>query len=322
MTTDETSPVADDQPRSTDGAGTADVSVVIATMNRPGFLRTCLEAIFAQDCDEHVEAIVVFDRSDPDEQLLADFAEHSLTITRNTRNPGLAGARNTGTLLSSATWVAFCDDDDVWFPDKLSRQLAVAEEFPDSDLIVGGLLIDHDGTLVPRPHARPYITHDDLIRSRVAEAHPSTFLFRRERFLRRVGLMDEELFGGHATDYDLLLRYAELDVVRTVPEPVVRIAMHTVSYFGSKWAMKVPALDRMLAKHDFTPDRVGEARIRGQRAFSLAASGQRADGLREAAAVVRLNPAEARGWLAMAVAANLVTPERVLAEAYKRGRGI
>lgn len=314
--------VTEGAARSTDCGATPDVSVVIATMDRPDFLRTCLRAIFAQDCDEMVEAIVVFDRSEPDEALLDEFADYCLTITPNTRNPGLAGARNTGTLLSSAEWVAYCDDDDEWFPDKLRRQLAVGQEFPDSDFIVGGLLIDHQGTLIPRPHPRPYITHADLVHSRVAEAHPSTFLFRRERFLERVGLMDEELYGGHATDYDLLLRYAEIDVVRAVQEPVVRIAMHGVSYFGSKWAMKVPALDRMLAKHDFTSDPAGEARIRGQRAFALAASGQRGDAVRESLTVLRRNPAEMRGWLGLAVAARAVKPEAILRQAYKRGKGI
>lgn len=299
-----------------------DVSVVIATRDRPDMLRRALQSVLEQDAEIVIEALVVFDRTEPDESLPQDFPGKRIRVLRNERTAGLAGARNTGTLASRAQWVAYCDDDDEWFPDKLSKQFALGDEYPESDFFIGGILIDHDGQLVPRCHTRPYITHDDLLRSRVAEAHPSTFLFRREPFLSRIGLMDEELFEGHATDYDLLLRYSELDDVRAVQEPVVRIAMHMVSYFGSKWAMKVPALDRMLVKHDFTPMPEGHARIRGQRAFALAASGRRTEAMRESAAVLRLNWREPRAALALAVSLGLIRPEKVLKMAYQRGKGI
>jgi glycosyltransferase involved in cell wall biosynthesis len=299
-----------------------DVSVVIATRNRPTMLRRALKAVFEQDANVSVEAIVVFDQTDPQEQLPSEFPGDHLKVLRNNRTAGLAGARNTGTLASSATWLAYCDDDDVWFPDKLSKQLDLAHRHPTSDFFVGGLLIDHEGHLTQRPHARPYITHDDLLRSRVAAAHPSTFLFRREEFISRVGLMDEELFGGHATDYDLLLRYAEHDNIWAVQESVVRITMHMVSYFGSNWAMKVPAIDRMLEKHDFSKIPEGHARIRGRRAFALAASGRRTETMRECAAVLRLNWQDRRAYLALAVSFGLIRPERLLQMASRRGKGI
>lgn len=309
---------------STDPTATSppDVSAVMATLDRPEMLRRALRAIYDQDTDATIEAIVVYDDGEPDESLYEDFAGERLQLLTNTRTKGLAGARNTGTLASEAEWVAFCDDDDAWLPHRLSSQLALTEADPDCDFLTGGLLIDHEGTLMPRPHDRPRINHHDLLLDRVAAAHPSTFLFRREPFLDLVGLMDEELFGGHATDYDLLLRYTEHRDVLAVQEPIVHIAMHMVSYFGSKWGMKVPALDRMLDKHDFASAPTGEARIRGQRAFALAASGERGDALRESARVLQLNWREKRAPLAIAVSLGLLKPNFVLAQAYKRGKGI
>lgn len=299
------------------------VSVVIATRNRQELLREALAAIFSQTGGYEVEALVVFDQSDIDQSLAEDFPNDRLRLLTNSRSPGLAGARNTGTLASQATWVAFCDDDDIWFPDKLQRQLAITDGDPTAHFITGGILIDHPGGETERPHASTRVTHAELLHTRIAAAHPSTFLMRREEFSSEVGLMDEELFGGHATDYDLLLRYSRIRDVRAVVEPVVRVRMHPISYFTSKWEMKIPALDRLLEKHpDFSDDPVGLARIRGQRAFALASSGRRREGFKEGLQVLKLNWRERRAWLAFAVGLGLLKPATVVREANKRGKGI
>ena len=302
---------------------TPDVSVVIATRDRPQLLRRCLEAIFSQTSDVTVEVITVFDQSDADTSLPGEFPDNSVRVVLNQRTPGLAGARNTGTLHSESEWVAFCDDDDEWLPDKLLRQLALADSDVSADFIVCGILIDHSGGVTPRSHESSHISRRDLLRSRVASAHPSTFLMRRENFISDVGLMDEELFGSHATDYDLLLRYSAIRDVRAVVEPLVRVQMHPISYFTSNWEMKVPALNRLLDKYpEFQEDPRGLARIRGQKAFALAASGRRADGVQESLEVLKLNWRERRAWLALAVGWGLLKPSTVIRHANRRGRGI
>src|SRR5690606_1600581 len=227
-----------------------------------------LRSVFSQQGYPDVEAIVVFDQSEPDESLKDSFDSRRLQILSNLREPGLAGARNTGYLASTAEWVAYLDDDDEWLPNKLDLQLALADEDPEADMIVGGLLIDADGNRVPRPHASSRISHQDLLRSRVAEAHPSTFLMRRRPFLDRIGLMDEGL--RMATDYDLLLRYTVDRDVRAVVEPVVRIRMHQASYFTTNWDNRIALLDQLLERHpDFDTVPEGLARLKGQRAIAL-----------------------------------------------------
>lgn len=297
------------------------VSVVIATRDRPDLLRAALRSVFSQQGYPDVEAIVVFDQSEPDESLKDSFDSRRLQILSNLREPGLAGARNTGYLASTAEWVAYLDDDDEWLPNKLDLQLALADEDPEADMIVGGLLIDADGNRVPRPHASSRISHQDLLRSRVAEAHPSTFLMRRRPFLDRIGLMDEGL--RMATDYDLLLRYTVDRDVRAVVEPVVRIRMHQASYFTTNWDNRIALLDQLLERHpDFDTVPEGLARLKGQRAIALAASGRRREALRECLSAFRLNWREKRTPLALAISLSLLSPDYILRQASKRGRGI
>lgn len=297
------------------------ISTVIATRDRPALLRAALDSVFAQEGAPKVEAIVVFDQSEPDDNLVDEYGSDRLRVMRNERRPGLAGARNTGYLASTADWVAFLDDDDEWLPDKLARQLALADEDSTADMIVGGLLIEAGNEEILRPHRSSSITRNELLRSRVAEAHPSTFLMRRKPFLERIGLMDEDLLM--ATDYDLLLRYSVDRDVRAVIEPVVRVRMHQISYFTTNWDNRIALLDQMLERHpDIASVPEGLARLKGQRAFALAAAGRRREALRESLSALRLNWREKRTPLAVAMSLSLVSSNFLLRQASRRGRGI
>src|SRR5690606_35196040 len=140
------------------------------------------------------------------------------------------------------------------------------------------LLIEAGNEEILRPHRSSSITRNELLRSRVAEAHPSTFLMRRKPFLERIGLMDEDLLM--ATDYDLLLRYSVDRDVRAVIEPVVRVRMHQISYYTTNWHNPVALIDQMLERlPDIASVPEGLARRQAQRAFALAAAGRRREAL-------------------------------------------
>ncbi len=298
-----------------------DVSVIIATRNRPEMLRLAIASILAHRAEAIVEVIVVYDQASPDYSLKEEFAGHNVQVLTNTRTPGLAGARNTGTLASKATWVGFCDDDDEWLPEKLQKQLVLAADNPDYDFFVSGITTVAEKTEVARPLNGPVLTHRDFLRSRVAEAHPSTFLFRREEFLRQVGLMDEGLLM--ATDHDLLLRYTRHRNVLAVTDPVVRVRMHTKSFYSTNWENRLAELGQMLERHpELEAEPLGMARFRSRRAFALASDGRRREAIKESLAALRLNWREARALLAVAVSLSLVRPETLIRVATRYGRGL
>jgi hypothetical protein len=57
-------------------------------------------------------------------------------------------------------------------------------------------------------------------------------------------------------------------------------------------------------------------------AFALASGNRRMEAWRELAAVIRLNPREKRVFVVVPVLLGLVTGERVLRMAQKRGKGV
>ncbi|WGX96056.1 glycosyltransferase family A protein [Nocardioides sp. L-11A] len=299
-----------------------DVDVVIATHDRPVLVREAIAAVVGQEYAGRIRCIVVFDRSTPDPALVrADAGDGRVVdVIGNHRSPGLAGARNSGVLEGDGELVAFCDDDDVWLPGKLDLQVrALREGGPPT--CVTGIEVDYAGTTTIRVPTAAALELRSLARRRVMEAHPSTVVVRRPELLSTIGLVDEEIPGSYGEDFDWMLRAAGAGGFHVVPAPLVRVRWGG-SQFSRQWATIVAAIDYGLAKHPvFHEDRRALARLLGRKSFALAALGRR-DALRWAARTLRTSPREPRAYLAALVALRVVSAERLLDLAHRRGHGI
>jgi glycosyltransferase involved in cell wall biosynthesis len=241
----------------------------------------------------------------------------------NKRAPGLAGARNTGALLAESDFVAFCDDDDDWLPDKLRLQIEALRANPSRAVVTCGLYVRYGDRTIRRLPPTSEITLRQLLRSRVMEVHPSTIVVRRSELLRSIGLVDEAIPGSYAEDYEWLLRAARHTPLVSVSRPLVTIHWHRSSWFEKRWGTIADALTYLLRKHpDLTRELRGYARICGQIAFAHAASGSGREARRWSARAMAANWYEPRSYLALAVSLGLVRAETLLRLAHTRGRGI
>jgi GT2 family glycosyltransferase len=310
-------------PLSSPGAGAPSVSVIVPTRDRPELLRRAIASILAQRYAGPIEVIVVFDQSDPDRSLEQDWGDRRVCVIPNQFSPGLAGARNSGILSADCDFVAFCDDDDIWLPNKLAAQVALFDADPALELVTAGVLIDFNGRVSSRVLDRDRISHADLLRSRVAEAHPSTFVARREAIVDGIGLIDEDLPGSYAEDYDFLLRAARRYDVGAVTLPLAKVFWHRSSFFSGRWQTIIDALDHLQSAHpELASVPSGLARVEGQQAFAHASMGNRRDAWTKARRALKRNRSEPRAWLALAVATGAVRSEWVVRALQATGRGI
>jgi glycosyltransferase involved in cell wall biosynthesis len=264
--------------------------------------------------------VVVFDQSTPVTLLVDVPARRRLRVVTNTRTPGLAGARNTGITASRGTLIAFCDDDDVWAPDKLQLQVEQMK-LTGAEFVASGVRIHHTDQIVERvPPA--LVGLDQLVRERVTALHPSTFVMRRDA-ITGMGLVDERIPGSYGEDYDWLLRAARRKPIASVEQPLVDVYWHEQSFFAERWEAIAAALSYLLRKHpEFEADQRGMARIEGQIAFAQAALSHRRAAFRASWRALRGNPRERRAYLALAVASRLVSAATIVRLANRRGRGI
>lgn len=298
------------------------ITTVVATRDRPELLRETLAAITAQDYDGVISTIVVFDQTEPDLSLVVEGTNRPIEVVANARVQGLQGARNTGMLATTSDLVAFCDDDDVWAPSKIRRQVEVLTANPDVHFVGSGVLVEYEGESVERVRDDSRVTFRDLLRSRVFEAHPSTFLMRRAELIDKMGLIDEDVPGGYGEDYEWLLRATRLTDMLLVPAALVTVRWHTASFYAERWQMRIDGLQYILDRYpEFETEPIGLARITGQMAFAKASLGDRRGAFEMAKKTLKLNPKEGRAALALAVAAG-VPSASVVSQLQKRGNSI
>jgi glycosyltransferase involved in cell wall biosynthesis len=297
------------------------VDVVIATHNRPELLRSALQAVVAQTYGGQINCIIVFDRSEPDQTLELEQEHRTVRVVTNGRSPGLAGARNTGIMAGSGALVAFCDDDDEWLPEKLERQVQAMQDEAYLTCVTG-IIVEYEDQRRPRVPSAESVTLQQLIRNRSMEAHPSTVLVRRSALLGPIGLVDEEIPGSYGEDFDWILRAAGAGPIAVVAEPLVRVRWGQ-SLFAQNWQVIVDAIDYNLVKHpSFSADRRARARLLGRQGFALASLGRRRRAMAVAVRSLRSSAAEKRAYLTIAVALGLVSSERLMRLAHRRGHGI
>jgi glycosyltransferase involved in cell wall biosynthesis len=297
--------------------------VVVPTRDRPELLRRAVAAILGQTYPGPVQCVVVFDQSDPDLPWGNPGPNRRLELVSNRRAAGLAGARNSGVLHADGELLAFCDDDDEWLPDKLVRQVERLQARPDAGVVTTGILVRYRDRTITRAAPTPMVTQRQLLRSRMFELHPSTVMVRRSLFLDRIGLVDEDIPGSYAEDYEWLLRAVKVAPVLAVQEPLVTVHWHQSSFFADRWRMIISALTYLVDKHgELEQEPSGLARIYGQIAFAHAALGERGAARRWAHRTLALDRRERRAYLALAVSLRLVTAGAVVRLAHAAGKGI
>ena len=299
------------------------VTAVVPTHNRPELMKRAVTSIAEQNYEGPLEILVVFDACDVELPDISLRDGQTLRGVKNSRARGLAGARNTGIMEAGTDYVAFLDDDDFWLQGKLAAQMEVLQRQPDAILVGTAMVVDDGQRTHERLMSGDVISHSDLVQKGLAGLHSSSLLFRRERLLGDLGLVDELLPRSYGEDYDLLLRASALHPVAVVNRPLVNVTWQGQSYFFGQWALYAEALQYLLSKHpEFASNKKAIGRIQSQVAFSLAASGQKTEARSWARRALKNDPGQVKAALALAISTGLVTAPQVIRVVRRFGKGI
>ena len=297
------------------------VGVVIPTHHRPEMLARAIDAVRKQDYPGLFRVIVVYDRAEPDWRL-AVASQPAVMVLANWRRPGLAGARNTGIMALDTDLVAFCDDDDVWHPAKLRRQVQAMGHAPFATCAIE---VEFEDRLHPRLAGCTSVTVDMLARSRMAMLHSSGFLAWREALLAggKIGLVAEDAPGSQNEDWDLLIRAARVHPIAHVDQPLVRVLWGRTSFYANEYRTKISSLRWMMARHpEIAGSRPGAARVYGQLACWSIAAGDRRNAWRWTRRTLKTNWCEPRAAIALAALTRVTSINKVLTTLHRRGHGI
>ena len=182
-----------------------DVSVVLPTRDRWQLLRRALRCALRQEGVD-LEVIVVDDGSvDATAVELGAIADPRVRVLTCDVPGGVAAARNRGIDAATGEFVAFLDDDDVWAPQKLLRQVQAARAAGAGFAYTGTVAAAADGRVIwAFPASPPESVLEDLHGHNVVGT-PSCVLARTD-LLRDVGGFDVSF--AILADWDLWLRLA------------------------------------------------------------------------------------------------------------------
>jgi glycosyltransferase involved in cell wall biosynthesis len=199
------------------------VSVVIPSRNRAMLLRRTLRTVLAQKPVD-LEVVVVDDGSTDDTAAVAAAADSRVVVCRNSRAAGVSTARNRGIAEARGEWIAFCDDDDLWSPNKLALQLRAAEE-ADAEWAYGGD-VNVDANLRVLSGGPPPDSADVVALLPRWNPLPSggSNVIVRASLLAAVGGFDPAL--RRTEDWDLWIRIARRGPPACVRKPLVAYRFH------------------------------------------------------------------------------------------------
>ena len=251
-----------------------DVSVVIPTRDRCRYLSRAITSALAQTGIE-LEVLVIDDGStDGTEEMVARVANSRVRYLRNDVPIGVGAARNIGISEANGGWIAFLDDDDVWAPTKVARQVDVMGTNRKTWSYAGDVMVDDALNIFSGgPPPPPDEVVRALQRHNSVPAGASNVMVAADA-LAAAGPFDPELTNSE--DWDMWIRLARIGPPEWVCRPLVAISYHDRNASRDMAAM-IRQLDVVASRYGVPIDR---ARHYRWAAWHALLEGRRADATR------------------------------------------
>ena len=185
------------------------VSVIIPTYNRARLLTQAVDSVLNQTFKDYELIIVDNYSSDNTESVVKSYDDERIRYFKN-QNHGLIGVnRNYGIQKSQGEYISFLDDDDLWLPGKLEKQVELLDSNPELGLVYSDInIIGSNGNVLKDTYfhnVKPFrgnVFNELLVANFISNL---TVMVRKEA-LNKVGMFDLKYII--AQDYDLWLRIA------------------------------------------------------------------------------------------------------------------
>lgn len=182
------------------------VSVIIPTYKQRGGLKKSIDSVLCQTY-RYFEIIVV-DDNNPNtmertatEKIMSEYIEDGRVIyLKHPENRNGAAARNTGIKASKGDFIAFLDDDDLFTPLKIEKQLEYLNSHKEFDAVYN--LVSINGNTVKSRNLSGNLLKELLMEK--TAMFTSALMFRREALINIGGF--NEKFRRHQ-DYELMVKF-------------------------------------------------------------------------------------------------------------------
>lgn len=166
------------------------VSIIMPAYNAEKYIETAIRSVLSQTYTKW-ELLILDDCStDRTTAIAAQFAnlDARIRLLHNHSNVGVAKVRNRGLDIAQGEWIALLDSDDVWYAEKLERQLTKAAKSGAEIIYCPYSMIDENSEHLSDFIVPGSTSYDDMLKESVLSC--STVLMRRSILMQHRFITD------------------------------------------------------------------------------------------------------------------------------------
>lgn len=210
------------------------VSAIMPTYNAMPYLKEAIDSVLAQTFTDW-ELIIVDDGStDETSALLAQYTDPRIRVFELDENRGPARARNVALGFACGKYIAPCDSDDIFLPERFAKEVAYLESHREVHIISSQMLVIWEGG-PPRPRILypedPAAIQRRFARGRMAVPFGASMI--RSWCFDRFGPFREDLRS--AEDLEWFLRVRRSCNFRVLPEFLYLYRRNATKITLKKW---------------------------------------------------------------------------------------
>lgn len=203
-------------------------SIITCTWNSEPYLAQSIDSVLSQNYLD-IEYIFVDGGSTDGTLERIRRIERPYTLIENVRG-GISKAMNEGIKAATGDVIAHLHSDDYYLDASVLTQVAEVLRNPDVGWVIGRIVVDDNGNLVPEMKAQPAYSYARFVRGNYFVPHPATFV--RRSIIDKSGMFDENL--RYAMDMDLWHRIGKISPPGEISRPLTAFRRHQGSLSNSQ----------------------------------------------------------------------------------------
>ena len=198
-------------------------SIITATYNGEKYITETINSLLNQKTEEIELLVIDSESNDNTVKIVESYQDKRIKYYSHKNTGGPAAPRNIGIKEAKGMFIGFCDQDDIYYPGKLEKQIIAFEECEEKNnvgiIISSADLIDELGKVIGH-NTKPFEGYMDsksahrlLLKGDTITACSALV---PSKVLKEIGYLDESLVG--VDDYDLWLRITEKYGILSIKE--------------------------------------------------------------------------------------------------------
>ncbi|HPS31722.1 MAG TPA: glycosyltransferase family 2 protein [bacterium] len=223
------------------------ISAILTCYNREPFIEKAILSIINQ---KKISEIIVVDDGSTDNtvEIIRGMDSDLIKLFISEKNLGAQTARNRGISEAKGEWIAFCDSDDEWLPDKLERQIMELEkvDFNPMTVVHGNTIVrkginkriwkipeTHGVNVMPLMLKRPAPFFQAMLVSKIA--------------LEKIGMLDENVPAYQ--EWETAIRLSEICSFVHISAPLFIYNIHDGDMISKNDKNSIEGYHYIIKKH-------------------------------------------------------------------------